>query len=369
MRRVEHHDVTGRRGRSGAVRLLDAATILLTFAAVAALVCAYLARWLSPAGGWWPLAFAGIAAPGLWLLNVILALYWAARWRRWALLPAFAALLGAGWVSLFFKPTLSRHPGERDHAQVVMSYNVAGFRYKPHAVDSIAAMVRREDPDILCIQEFECYDVARRRVIDSLIGLPHVHHSIKWPNSTGGGLGVAVYSRWRIIDHGDISFEDTANSAMWVDVVAPHDTVRVFCCHLQSTSVDRNDLAYIASAELDAATSQHARTIAGKLRRNFARRAVQADSVAVQIAASPHPIVLCGDFNDTAMSYAYTTVRGRLADAFARRGRGVPSTYKGLFGLFRIDYVLAERSFDILSYDSPDGEYSDHNPVVVGMRL
>lgn len=346
--------------------------VSLTWVAAVALACGYLAHWISPVVAW-PLAFAGMAAPFLWLINVALALFWIARWRCWALLPVFLVVLGAGWVSLFFNPVLSRHPKERDQAPRVMTYNVAGFLFGvPHGTTTaagVAGFIREQNPDILCLQEFECRDTRHCQVIDSLIGLPHAVHSYSLPNSVGGGLGVAIYSRWRIIDHGAIPFENTANSAMWADIVTTHDTLRVLSCHLQTTSVDRGDLTYIAGAEFESGSTEHARTIVGKLRRNFARRAVQADSVALVVEHSPHPVIVCGDFNDTPLSYAYSTMRGSLQDAFVERGRGTTHTYKGLFNLLRIDYVLPARGLQVVSYDSPECPFSDHNPVIAGVRL
>ncbi len=343
--------------------------MVITVVATILLLCAYLARWVDP-NTVWLFAFAGMAAPILYVVNFVLALYWVLRWRWFALLPGVALVLGIGWVSLFFKPVFGRHHTPPDKATTVMTYNVAGFvnNGRTSTLDSIAAQITRERPDLLCIQEFQCVNDLHKARIDSLMGMQHSVHSFSIANTSGGGLGLAIYSRWRILDSGTVAFEHTANSAMWADVVAGNDTLRIFNCHLQSTSVSKSDVEYVEDIVNDESVSR-TRNIASKLRRGFRIRATQVDTLAPLIRQSPHKVIVCGDFNDTPMSYAYAQVRGRLADAFVESGHGAPNTYNGLFNLLRIDYILHSRKLRTVSYTTLPSDYSDHKPVVAGLRI
>jgi endonuclease/exonuclease/phosphatase family metal-dependent hydrolase len=350
-----------RKKRGGAlVRILDAVLIVATCVAAIALLCAYLGRWVNPNKAW-VFAFAAMAAPILYVTNLTLALYWVVRWRRWALLSAAVILIGAGWVSLFFKPVLGRHKPEVRSEATLMSYNVEGF---VSGLEGTTEFIRSQEPDILCIQEFNCSSRAHKSYIDSLVGLQYEVHSYTNPNKSGGGSGLALYSRWRIIDHGEVLFPNTGNSALWADVAMSGDTLRIFNCHLQSTSVSRSDVEYVEDF-IREESGTRTRSIASKLRRSFGIRATQADTLAPLIRNSPYPTVVCGDFNDTPMSYTYTRIRGPLKDAFAESGAGAPNTYKGLFNMLRIDYILLPRGIRAVSYDNPAGPYSDHKPVVV----
>ncbi len=348
---------------SALVRIMDAVIIVVTCAAAVALGCAYLGRWVNPNTAW-VFAFAGMAAPVLYIANLVLALYWIVRWRRWALLSGIVLIAGAGCVSLFFKPVLGQHRPEVRSELTVMSYNVEAF---VSGLEGTAEFIRIQEPDIMCLQEFKCPSAAREAYVDSLMGLPYQAHSYTKPNDAGGGAGLAIYSRWRIIDRGEVLFEGSANSAMWADVVVGGDTLRIFNCHLQSTSVSRSDVEYVEDFVREESPSR-TRSIASKLRRSFWMRAAQADTLAPLIHNSPYKTIVCGDFNDTPMSYAYTRIRGDLRDAFVQSGAGAPNTYKGLFNMLRIDYVLLPRTMRAVSYDTPAGPYSDHKPVVVGMR-
>ena len=52
-----------------------------------------------------------------------------------------------------------------------------------------------------------------------------------------------------------------------------------------------------------------ARLLIRKLAEASAIRAPQADTIAHEITASPHPyIIVCGDFNDTPISYTHRTM-------------------------------------------------------------
>lgn len=360
----------GKSRRAGAVaRILYAFAVLLTFAAAMALVFGYMGRLVSPETSW-VFAFAGMGVPILFVLNLVLALFWVALWRWWAVVPAVVMAAGIGWVPLFFKPVLGRHQAEPDKSPVVMTWNVAGFdnNGRRSSLDSIAALINRHKPDILCIQEFRCAGAAQKCLIDSLIGLPYQAHSYTHTTQAGGGYGVVVYSRWRIVEHGSVVFDGSYNSAMWADVATGNDTLRIFNCHLQSTSVNRADVEYVEDF-INEESGARTRNIASKLRRSFVIRASQVDTLAPMVHNSPHPVIVCGDFNDTPMSYAYTKIRGNLADAFVEKGTGAPNTYEGLFNLFRIDYVLPSQSLPVVSYTAPATSCSDHKPVVVGVKI
>ena len=70
----------------------DAVVLVLSFLVAAALMLSYLAPHVDPRRAAW-FAFLGLAAPFLYVADVVLALYWTMRWRPVALLLLFAALL------------------------------------------------------------------------------------------------------------------------------------------------------------------------------------------------------------------------------------------------------------------------------------
>jgi endonuclease/exonuclease/phosphatase family metal-dependent hydrolase len=91
-----------------------------------------------------------------------------------------------------------------------------------------------------------------------------------------------------------------------------------------------------------------------RLTENNILRAAQVDTLAQMIAVSPYPTIVCGDFNDTPVSYTYRSMARNLRDAFRWAGRGYSHTYRGFFDMLRIDYVMCSDEFEPLSYEVID---------------
>ncbi|MPN35093.1 hypothetical protein SDC9_182588 [bioreactor metagenome] len=76
------------------------------------------------------------------------------------------------------------------------------------------------------------------------------------------------------------------------------------------------------------------------------------------------PAIVCGDFNDTPMSYTYKNLAFHKRDSFRQAGKGFSATYSLMWPLLRIDYILYPAPYCSLSHKTPRIEYSDHYPVV-----
>lgn len=384
--RSDYHFNTSRRGeRRGRFNFLDAIVLIVTLVCTALLLLSYFARWFNPLDGWL-IPILGLAFPVLYIINLMLALYWVLRWKGVMLLPIAALLLGIGSISLFFHPSLRKHYDDDKQklgkdAITVMSYNVEGFlnreasRSDAPEMDSTAYFIARQSPDILCMQEYQITERMPAARIDSILHTlsnKTTHFSLTGRKGAYG-WGLAIYTRFKIIAHQNVVFDNTSNSAMWADIlIAPKDTMRIINCHLQTTSLSHSDRNFMTANGFihsdNNLKSRRIRTIAVKLRNNYIIRAAQADTIASIISQTRYPVVVCGDFNDTPMSYAYNTIRGDMRDSFVEKGRGASNTYRGFFNLFRIDYIMHSPGWEALSYDSPESICSDHNPVVVKLR-
>lgn len=361
---------------SSLLRVIDVVAFTVTIVCSVMLVMAYLAQVVNP-NDVWVFAVMGLIAPILFIINIAIALYWLIRWSWKFIIPLATILVGIGSMTLYFQPQINKTNKtismNRDMFTVV-SYNVAGFidRHKnigKSSVEPVLEFVNSCQPSILAMQEYQTTGKITQRIIDSLlVDLPYkkVAYRIEFSDTTG--WGIAIFSKYPIIKSGIIEFAQNKNSAMWADVVINKDTVRVFNNHLQTTSINESDRDFITTELVGTNTdskSRKIRSILGKLRNNYRIRADQADSVARQISISPYPVLVCGDFNDTPMSYTYNTISGDLHDSFRQKGIGLHNTYRGLFNLFRIDYILHSSVFQTISYESPESEWSDHNAVRV----
>ena len=300
----------------------------------------------------------GLVAPIIYAMQSALTLYWIVRWRPFiAVVMVFVSLLGVFQLSLFYKLELRRvysepnlKPRYDKKALKVMSYNVRSFidDNRERQLDSIVKIIKAVNPDILCLQEMGFSDIA-----DSLLEpLKPMPHSLSRVN-----LSPAIYSRYPIIK---VSRMDTLKNFVWADIVIKkdknnEDTIRVFNNHLHSTAIRRDDSNYIENHEyLEGDSLGKVHSMVKRLTENNRVRAEQADTLAALVAASPYPVIVCGDFNDTPVSYTYRTVARKLNDPYRKVGRGYSHTYRGFFDMLRIDYIFYSDEFEALSYEVVD---------------
>ena len=255
----------------------------------------------------------------------------------------------------------------------VATYNVDGFNreHTGYSCKEIAAQMRNLKADILCFQEFGIDDEFG---VDSLCTAlsDWPYHYIPSSPERQHLLQLAVFSRYSIKKEHLIIYPNSGNCSLWCDIEVNGRMIRLFNNHLQTTEVSRNKRKL--EKELRQDNSQRAKraalTLADGLHENFRKRAVQANLINQLVSASPYPTLVCGDFNSLPSSYVYHTVKGdKLQDGFQTGGHGYMYTFKYFKHLLRIDYILHSPELKGLDYFSPDWEYSDHNPVVMRMKL
>ncbi|MDE6445977.1 MAG: endonuclease/exonuclease/phosphatase family protein [Alistipes sp.] len=315
-------------------------------------------------------AVLALAAPAFYVVTVLLALYWIIRWRLgragWMLVLVVAGLFR---MPLFWKPQLGREYEEKRYDRTtfkVMTFNVRNFYDMEggSSVDRVVALIDSLRPDIVCLQEFNRRLAGRSERFAALTDKYEVAHF---------GLGEEaevrqmILSRSRMLRSGLVL---ASGASVWADVKVGDDTVRVFNSHLHSTAIKAADNDYITGHGFigDTARETKFRSIAGRLRHTAALRAVQVDSIVGAMREARARRIVCGDFNDTPMSYAYRSMSRGLRDAFAECGEGYSYTYRGFFDMLRIDYVLATPHYGVLSYEVPEADCSDHYPVVVRLK-
>lgn len=339
------------------------------------LLASYFAVYVTPTT-FWPMAFIGLAYPFLLLINILFIIFWGLKLHRFALLSIIIVVIG--WKThkkvISFDFTDSDVTEEKSPNSIrIMTYNAHFFQ--PFTGDYDAAFKREmlqviynQKPDILCIQEFYTRYKGEFNILDSLIKkLKYKHYYFdKSISTTYSQQGVIIFSKYPIKNKGSIVFnsEKSSNRAIYVDITIDNQLVRLFDIHLQSISFQPEDYQYLKTLkkELDI-NEQSTRNIGFRLKRAFKRRSVQAQQVADAIAKSPYPVLVCGDFNDTPMSYAYHTIAENLKNTFQEKGKGYARTYTGAFPNFQIDYILCSKEFEVLNHQVIKKELSDHFPV------
>lgn len=361
--------------------------IFFNLVVVALFLLACINGYLHPSQ-WWFFSVLGLAFPLLVLLLLGFLVFWLLFRSRWALLPFAALLLGFTNIRVFtgFHYGAGFSSEKEKDAIRILSWNVAWFNENNKNKEErqeyrkkMLAFIEEQNADILCFQEFLEPGKSKRFTNEGEIAgfrYPYQYRVIDYGRKNGPyEVGVAIFSRFPIVDTLRVRYPGPENmraaeSLIAADIKVKGQTIRVFTTHLQSVLFRKQDyrnLEIIKNAEdsiIDASKS-----ILKKLRQGYTFRGYQADLVRERLDASPHPEIICGDFNDVPNSYTYFRIKGNRQDAFVRKGSGIGRTFSHISPTLRIDYIMADKAFKILQYKRYPLPYSDHYPVVADVKL
>lgn len=320
---------------------------------------------------WWIPAFSGLFMPVILLANLCLFLFWAFHKKWWIVFPFLTMLLNYNFLNSMFQSPWKKLPDIPLEKQItIASYNVEGFYFiVRNPTYDIKKMVEDHHIDILCFQE-HCEEThLDSNSVKERFGLPY--REVFFNRQTGwANFGISIYSRYPILRYGKIDFGSSKNSSMWADILIQGDTLRIFNNHLQTTDVSLNREKFNEYRSVKNWKGQ-ARTLVKlleQLKENFIVRAKQASLVRQIIDTTRHPVIVCGDFNDTPVSYAYNHIKGdNLVDGFEDCGKGYGHTFNGIKSLLRIDFIAYDLSFTGTRYESPHLPWSDHNPIIMNL--
>ena len=334
---------------------------------------------------WWFISFLGLAFPFLLLLLIFFLLGWLMILKtKQALISFVALLLGIKSILIFLAfhtPRSFNYKKEPANIRVA-SWNVARFielkRNSNKGSETRRKMLdllKQQNADVLCLQEFhtstspEYYNNIES--VQQELGYPYYYFSFD-EDGDNHFYSSIIFSRYPIVDSGRIRYPRPSLPEVLLnaDIKVNGDTVRVYTTHLQSlqfSKIDYERIEKIKSAE-DSLIS-NSKGILSKLKRGVTNRSIQADIVHEVVGDSPHPVLFCADLNDVPNSYTYSTVRGDMQDAFLKKGTGIGRTFTGLSPTLRIDYIFADKNFDIKQFRRVTKKYSDHFMLVADVEL
>ncbi|MGE0089482.1 MAG: endonuclease/exonuclease/phosphatase family protein [Bacteroidales bacterium] len=343
----------------------------INIAIAIALLLAYISVYADPER-FWISAFFGLSYPFLLFINLLFIIFWIYRKNKLLLISLIAVLIGWKQLRTFIQFPIRNKHFDTEKSFTVLSYNIRLFNLynwskDPQTPAKIFDFINADQFDIICFQEFITQpsgELSEHNIQKNLGGKYYVHYGYSHKNSKTN-YGIATYSKYPIINRGTISFGNTSNMSIYTDVIIKKDTVRVFNNHLQSIRFNKNNYSFISNSKnLDEKTKfREAKDIIIRLREAFIKRATQSEILSIHIKRSPYPVIVCGDFNDTPVSYTYNKMSNKLNDSFMEYGKGIGNTYRGNFPSFRIDFILFSDDFKCVKFTVPKIKFSDHYPV------
>lgn len=379
----------GRRKESGGRRrspLLFGITFrAILVVAAAAMYLSYLSVYINPAKFALPLFFGLYFIPIL-AINLLLLLIATLRRSASAWIAVAALLPALLYTELFVKIGHNEEPQKEGIELKIASWNVGMFSSASQgrtAADllqgtperlaraecrrEIGKFIAAEAPDILCLQEFFAEDYTQA---DTLYGqYPHRHYHL-FKARNGKLFGNIILSRFPIRDKGRLSFPNSTNLAIYADIEHYGRTMRVYNNHLESYNISFTALAHKLADKLE--REEITRDIVethGKMKDTFIKRSQQVDRILEDINRSSRHTIICGDFNDTPMSYTYHTLARRHKDTFEEAGSGFGATFIPVWPLLRIDYLLVPQEAECLHHTVHKSTLSDHYPVTASVIL
>jgi len=334
---------------------------------------------------WWFIAFLGLGFPFLLVLLLFFIIGWIVVWKpRYALISIIALLIGFKNINVFFafhKPTVFEYKKGPDTLRIA-TWNVARFiemrrnnNKGSQARLKMMELIRQQDADVLCLQEFfHSLDSAWYQ------NLNYISENLHYPywffshdvDADVHYTGSVIFSRYPIIDSGMIRYPRPTlpDALIHADIKVNNDTVRVYTTHLQSLQFGKRDYEKIGEIEsAEDSLFSNSRTILSKIKKGVSHRSIQARIIRQVLGDSPYPVIFCADLNDVPDSYAYFTVRGKMQDAFLKKGFGIGRTFSALSPTLRIDYIFADNHFGIKQINRIIKNYSDHFMLVADIEL
>lgn len=339
--------------------------LILNIVLVLATLGAYLAPKVEP-GSSLILSLLGLGYPALILANIFAIIVWLFTEPKFAILSVATMLIGIGSCSRILNVSISDAPVEGSIK--VATYN-ANFskpvQFTPAAKkieveQAFSSYLKEHDGiEILCVQEHgEQSEAYLRRSMT----FPYCHKI--------EGRTTAIYSKYPFINTGIVDFKsNNANTCIWADVQVGTELFRIYTTHLESNRHDGIVPDVIVENATENMNNSALLGIVKHYQKYSMDRLRQARLINEHAAEVKHPVVICGDLNDTPQSHVYTVAKGDRVDTFEEEGMGIGSTFGEKIPGLRIDHIFVDKSIEVLDHEISRSKFSDHYLVIAELSL
>ncbi len=301
--------------------------------------------------------------PLFFIINGLFFAYWAIQLKKRMIVSGLVLLVGITFINKFYKFSAVELPkGENDFT--IMSYNVHLFNVfkwidRDDVPSEVLTFINDKNPDILCIQEYSS---------SANIDFKVYPHRYIFTNGSNIKTGQAIFSKFPIIDQGNIPFANTTNNIVFADIKKGKDIIRVYNMHLQSLKIspDVNEI----DENIEAINQDKSQMMFKRISVAFKKQQQQAEIFKEHKKHCKYPIIICGDMNNSAFSYVYRSIKGKLKDGFEEAGKGFGETYKFRYYPARIDYIFVDEKMKVKKFESfPEFINSDHFPIMTRLSF
>ncbi len=328
------------------------------------------------------IALLGMGYPILLLINIIYAIFWIV-FLQWKFVLTSLIGLAFCWNSIItYIPMNSPTPSNEIPKNTIkfMSYNVRGFNWltgDTARTNPILKYIAESGADIICLQEFAVEEKKKNKSIISLgefddIMVDYPYRTVIRLGDTDDSViyGLACYSKFPIMRLARIPIENSYfNGSAMYEIKVGRKRITIVNNHLESNHITAEDKQLYKELVVERSRKkidEFAYKMQQRLTPAFIKREEQANTIAAAIETQldkTNATIVCGDFNDPPISYAYYKIKGNFADSFKETGRGLGISYHENGFYFRIDYIMHSRNIKSYNCHIDKVDYSDHYPI------
>jgi endonuclease/exonuclease/phosphatase family metal-dependent hydrolase len=254
----------------------------------------------------------------------------------------------------------------------VISYNTEGLGIDDNKDwtlnNPVLNYILELDADIVFIQE------APRDIINKASRDRKVTSIYPYVGVSAASSSEAYFSKYPVAGSETINFENSGNGCLYLRILVGSDTLAVYNCHLQSNKLKDTEISEYHKFIKNPTDSTHykaSKKVLKNLLESTSQRAVQARMIADRARKETAKyVIVCGDFNDTPLSYSHHVFNRFMTDAYAKSGVGMGITYHEYKLYYRIDHIFCSSNITPLHtrIDHTQKD-SDHYPVISRLRL
>lgn len=304
------------------------------------------------------LSLVTISFPIALLVNLLFVLFWLFINVKRIWVPVLGLLLCSSYILDYYP--LNFGDERPDDALKVVSWNTHGLG-GAEGRDSAIQYLKNIDADIICLQE--------TTLDETLIsGMAELGYEAHQQNTH------ALFTRLHILQTDTLSYETRSNGSQWYLLEHGGDTIVLVNNHLESNGLSqeiKDEYVQVLREPEYERAKESGRSILSLMSTSARYRGNQTKALHsfVQQYAGKH-IIVCGDFNDTPISYAYQTLARHMKNAYRDSGRGIGVSYNQKGFWVRIDHIFfsEEGESGCTSIDRRI-DVSDHYPIVSWIKF
>jgi len=326
------------------LKLIHAIPILLLILTLVSYVCVFI-----PPERFWPSVIFTFGVLPLIFLNLILLIIFVLKKKKSFIWPLIALVAGIFFIKISIHFQINEiTPPAKEHINI-LSFNADFFHLGRKANDPSTELIgwlANDSSSIKCIQEYITYNTKPEWDVNRQITAQgYEKHTYIYENSEEYQRGLAIFSRYPIVNQGTLLFnEKSKNNCIYIDVEVSGDTIRIYNLHLSSLSISRINNKNLFKY------GWYLKNVILKLKNGAIKHSNEINLLIKHTSDCPYPFIICGDFNETPYSYNYLKLRKHFSNSFEKAGSGFGFSFNGRLFFLRIDHHFVSNGVRPIKY-------------------